>query len=166
MADPIARRGFMLVLSSPSGAGKTTLTRALLRRDPQFSMSVSATTRPRRPGETEGVDYRFVSHAAFEAMVRDRMARTDGPFLFGEWSAVDAMYAPVAARLSGYSWPMEDATRAYVGAVQGEATTAASTPVKKLPVVPSRAASELPSPAQLPPISKTPERFSPTRNST
>lgn len=71
MADPIARRGFMLVLSSPSGAGKTTLTRALLRRDPQFSMSVSATTRPRRPGETEGVDYRFVSHAAFEAMVRE-----------------------------------------------------------------------------------------------
>lgn len=60
--------------------------------------------------------------ARFEAMVRDRMARTDGPFLFGEWSAVDAMYAPVAARLSGYSWPMEDATRAYVGAVQGEAS--------------------------------------------
>lgn len=60
--------------------------------------------------------------ARFEAMVRDRMARTDGPFLFGAWSAVDAMYAPVAARLTGYSWPMEEATRAYVSAVQGEAS--------------------------------------------
>ncbi|UOM34120.1 glutathione S-transferase family protein [Acuticoccus sp. I52.16.1] len=60
--------------------------------------------------------------ARFEAMVRDRLARSGGPFLFGEWTAVDAMYAPVAARLTGYSWPMEGPTRAYVEAVQGEAS--------------------------------------------
>lgn len=58
----------MLVLSSPSGAGKTTIARALLSRHPTLSMSVSATTRPRRPGEREGVDYVFVSPEAFADM--------------------------------------------------------------------------------------------------
>ena len=52
----IARRGLMLVLSSPSGAGKTTISRALLERDPNLAMSISATTRPKRPGETDGID--------------------------------------------------------------------------------------------------------------
>ncbi len=65
------RRGFMLVLSSPSGAGKTTLSRALLEQDEAFSMSISATTRPPRPGEVEGKDYHFVSADAFDRMVRD-----------------------------------------------------------------------------------------------
>lgn len=65
----IARRGLMLVLSSPSGAGKTTISRALLARDPQLSMSVSVTTRPKRPGEIEGKDYFFVDKDRFAAKV-------------------------------------------------------------------------------------------------
>ena len=65
----IKRRGLMLVLSSPSGAGKTTISRALLARDQNISLSVSATTRPRRPGEVNGQDYLFVSHEQFEDMV-------------------------------------------------------------------------------------------------
>jgi guanylate kinase len=66
----IARRGLMLVLSSPSGAGKSTLSRRLLQTDFNFAMSVSATTRPKRPNEIEGKDYFFVSPEQFEAMVR------------------------------------------------------------------------------------------------
>jgi guanylate kinase len=61
----IARRGLMLVLSSPSGAGKTTLTRRLLEQDGGIALSVSVTTRPKRPGEREGVDYFFVDDAEF-----------------------------------------------------------------------------------------------------
>ncbi|MCC2113541.1 MAG: guanylate kinase, partial [Hyphomicrobiales bacterium] len=53
----IARRGLMLVLSSPSGAGKSTLSRMLLDSDPEITLSVSATTRPMRPGEIDGVHY-------------------------------------------------------------------------------------------------------------
>lgn len=56
----------MLVLSSPSGAGKTSIARALLKRDPEITMSVSATTRPRRPGETEGKDYYFTDEQRFK----------------------------------------------------------------------------------------------------
>ncbi len=63
------RRGLMLVLSSPSGAGKTTISRALLARDAAITMSVSATTRPKRPGETAGRDYRFVELTEFNLMV-------------------------------------------------------------------------------------------------
>ena len=62
----ITRQGLMLVLSSPSGAGKTSIARALLNRDAEITMSVSATTRPRRPGETEGKDYYFVSEQKFK----------------------------------------------------------------------------------------------------
>ena len=65
----IRRRGLMLVLSSPSGAGKTTIARALLAGDDNLRMSVSATTRPIRPGEVEGRDYVFVDQAAFADMV-------------------------------------------------------------------------------------------------
>ncbi|GAB5471333.1 MAG: guanylate kinase [Rhodospirillales bacterium] len=65
----IARRGFILVLSSPSGAGKTTLTRRLLEEDPGFVPSVSTTTRPPRPGEVEGQDYNFVARERFEKLV-------------------------------------------------------------------------------------------------
>ncbi|MDP6352526.1 MAG: guanylate kinase [Alphaproteobacteria bacterium] len=60
----------MLVLSSPSGAGKTSISRRLLDQDSNLWMSVSATTRPKRIGETEGVDYLFVDLARFDAMVR------------------------------------------------------------------------------------------------
>jgi guanylate kinase len=67
----VARRGLMLVLSSPSGAGKSTLSRRLLQSDPNIAMSVSATTRPKRPNEIEGKDYYFVTPERFEAMVRD-----------------------------------------------------------------------------------------------
>jgi guanylate kinase len=67
--DNIARRGLMLVLSSPSGAGKTTLSRKLLASDSAITMSVSATTRQPRCGEEEGRDYYFVSPSMFAGMV-------------------------------------------------------------------------------------------------
>lgn len=69
MNTSIKRRGLMLVLSSPSGAGKTTISRKLLESDPEVSLSVSATTRPPRPGEVEGKDYFFVTRERFEEMV-------------------------------------------------------------------------------------------------
>ena len=65
----VARRGLMLVLSSPSGAGKTTLSRKLLAEDPGVSLSVSVTTRKMRPGEVEGRDYFFIDRKAFDALV-------------------------------------------------------------------------------------------------
>jgi guanylate kinase len=65
----IHRRGFLLVLSSPSGAGKTTITRLLLDRDPSLALSISVTTRPPRPGEIDGRDYRFIDRTRFDAMV-------------------------------------------------------------------------------------------------
>lgn len=65
----IARRGLMLVLSSPSGAGKTTIARALLDRDKSLVLSVSVTTRPMRPGEIDGDDYVFIDRARFDALV-------------------------------------------------------------------------------------------------
>jgi len=68
-APTIQRRGLMLVLSSPSGAGKTTLSRQLLGNDSQIQLSVSCTTREKRPGEKEGVDYRFVDTATFRGMI-------------------------------------------------------------------------------------------------
>jgi guanylate kinase len=68
-AQAIARRGLMLVLSSPSGAGKTTLSRRLLAADPMIELSVSVTTRKQRPGEVEGRDYHFIDRARFDTMV-------------------------------------------------------------------------------------------------
>ena len=65
------RRGSLLVLSAPSGAGKTTLVKALLAHDPGLRFSVSYTTRPLRPGETDGTDYCFVDSPRFQQMVRD-----------------------------------------------------------------------------------------------
>jgi len=65
----ITRQGLMLVLSSPSGAGKTSIARELLKRDSEITMSVSATTRQRRPGETEGKDYFFVDEQQFKTDV-------------------------------------------------------------------------------------------------
>lgn len=73
---PLARRrGLLLVLSSPSGAGKTTLSRRLLASDDSITMSVSVTTRPPRPGEVDGTDYHFISIDQFERM------RADGELL-------------------------------------------------------------------------------------
>ncbi|MEP0191826.1 MAG: guanylate kinase [Erythrobacter sp.] len=69
--NALKRRGLLFILSSPSGAGKTTLSRMLLKSDPSIKLSVSATTRPPRPGEEDGVHYQFVSDEKFDAMVAD-----------------------------------------------------------------------------------------------
>jgi len=74
------RRGVLFVLSSPSGAGKSTISRMLLQADPSLKMSISVTTRPIRPGEEDGVDYHFVDLARFKDMVGS------GEFL--EWAHV------------------------------------------------------------------------------
>jgi guanylate kinase len=79
-AGDIRRRGLMLVVSSPSGAGKTTLTRNLLEREENVSLSISVTTRDRRPSEIEGVHYHFVSQRRFDVM------RDSGDLL--EWAQV------------------------------------------------------------------------------
>jgi guanylate kinase len=63
------RRGLLIVLSSPSGAGKSTIARMLLESDKDVTMSVSATTRPKRPGEIDDADYHFVDDAGFDAMI-------------------------------------------------------------------------------------------------
>ncbi len=93
----IQRRGIMLVLSSPSGAGKTTLSRRLLERDDNLHMSVSVTTRVRRPGETDGVHYNFIDAAAFERMIADR-ALLEHARVFG--SLYGTPRAPVEAALA------------------------------------------------------------------
>ena len=67
----VSRRGLMFVLSSPSGAGKTTLARNLLDSDPNIVMSVSVTTRLKRAAEQDGKDYHFVSEARFDEMIRN-----------------------------------------------------------------------------------------------
>jgi guanylate kinase len=67
----IPRRGFMLVLSSPSGAGKTTIARKLIESEDQLKVSISYTTRPKRSGEVEGQDYHFTDVTTFKAMIED-----------------------------------------------------------------------------------------------
>lgn len=74
-SSPIRRKGFMFVLSSPSGAGKTTLSRMLLQKDENLALSISATTRPKRPNEVEGTHYYFMGKPEFEGM------RQNGEFL-------------------------------------------------------------------------------------
>lgn len=69
-ANKVARRGLMFVLSSPSGAGKTTLSRLLLKAERNLVLSVSVTTRPKRRGEIDGRDYHFIDAAHFAAMVK------------------------------------------------------------------------------------------------
>ena len=80
MADSLQRRGLMFILSSPSGAGKTTISRMLLAHDAELRLSISVTTRPIRPGEVDGRDYHFVNQAAFDRMV--------GEDAFYEWAHV------------------------------------------------------------------------------
>ena len=79
-SDTLQRRGLMFILSSPSGAGKTTISRMLLERDAEIRLSVSVTTRPIRPGEVDGKDYIFVDQPAFDRMVEEE--------LFLEWATV------------------------------------------------------------------------------
>ncbi len=69
--DTLQRRGLMFILSSPSGAGKTTIARRLLAEDGDIRLSVSVTTRPMRPGEVDGQDYIFVSQSEFDRMVAE-----------------------------------------------------------------------------------------------
>ena len=71
LPDAVTRRGFMFVLSSPSGAGKSSITRALLERDASLTLSISTTSRRRRPGESEGKDYNFVSSEDFQIMINE-----------------------------------------------------------------------------------------------
>ena len=78
--DTLQRRGLMFILSSPSGAGKTTISRMLLAGDAEICLSISATTRPMRPGEVDGKDYHFVTSEEF-----DRMVANDE---FYEWAQV------------------------------------------------------------------------------
>ena len=86
----IARRGLMLVLSSPSGAGKTTLSRKLLDEDNGVALSVSVTTRKIRPGEIDGRDYRFIDRKTFDALVaKDELL---------EWAEVFDNYYGTPAR--------------------------------------------------------------------
>jgi guanylate kinase len=66
----VKRRGLMLVLSSPSGAGKTSIAHGLLDLEPELTLSVSVTTRPGRPGERNGVDYHFIDRTTYDTMVR------------------------------------------------------------------------------------------------
>lgn len=68
---PLARRGLLFILSSPSGAGKSTIARMLLEADDQIALSVSVTTRPPRPGEVDGKDYHFVDEAEFHRLVEE-----------------------------------------------------------------------------------------------
>jgi guanylate kinase len=77
---PRRRRGLLIVLSSPSGAGKSTISRMLQDADPHITMSISATTRPIRPGEVDGRDYHFVDEAEFQRMVHAGE--------FAEWAPV------------------------------------------------------------------------------
>jgi len=83
-ATKVDRRGLMFVLSSPSGAGKTTLAERLLKGDPKINLSVSATTRPPRPGEVDGEDYYFVSEEEFRAM-RDKSEFLEWANVFGNY---------------------------------------------------------------------------------
>ena len=87
---PLERYGVLFVLSSPSGAGKSTIARMLMQSDPHISLSVSATTRKPRPNEKDGVDYHFVDDAEFDRMVAEN--------LFLEWAHVfDHRYGTLKA---------------------------------------------------------------------
>jgi guanylate kinase len=98
METGVARRGLMLVLSSPSGAGKTTIARRLREEDKSIEMSISHTTRQRRNGEKDGKDYHFVDRETFTRM------RDQGEFL--EWAVVFDNYYGTTRK------PVEDALAA------------------------------------------------------
>ena len=91
------RRGLMLVLSSPSGAGKTTISRSLLEREVNLTMSVSATTRPKRPGEVAAEDYHFVDLTEFNLMI-NRQELLEYAQVFGNYYGT--LRAPVEKTLA------------------------------------------------------------------
>jgi guanylate kinase len=94
---PVTDRGVLVIVSSPSGAGKTTLTRRLLAEFPQLEFSVSYTTRPIRPGEVDGRDYHFATPDQFEDMVR-RGEFAEHAFVFG--NRYGTAQAPIEAALA------------------------------------------------------------------
>jgi guanylate kinase len=96
-APNITRRGLMLVLSSPSGAGKTSIARALLAEDKNIELSISVTTRAMRPGERDGVDYHFIDTQRFDAMVAQH-ALLEHAHVFGHHYGTPR--APVEAALA------------------------------------------------------------------
>lgn len=98
MVMDISRRGLLLILSSPSGAGKTTLSRAILERDAGIELSVSVTTRPPRPGEVDGEDYTFIEEPAFQRMI-DEGSLLEHARVFGNYYGTprDAVERAVAA---------------------------------------------------------------------
>jgi guanylate kinase len=96
-SDGVERRGLMFVLSSPSGAGKTTLARELMSKTAGLQMSVSVTTRPMRPGEVEGRDYFFIDKPRFDAMVKNNELLEHAP-VFDHFYGTPR--APVEAALS------------------------------------------------------------------
>jgi guanylate kinase len=89
------REGMLFIVSGPSGSGKTTLTKLLIKRVEDLRFAVSYTTRKQRPGEVDGVDYRFVSEPEFEAMIESKR--------FAEWAVVHG---------KRYGTPMEELERA------------------------------------------------------
>ena len=93
-----ARRGLMLVLSSPSGAGKSTIARLLLEHSTNLALSISVTTRPRRHSEVEGIHYFFITTAGFEAM-RDRGELLESALVHGNYYGTPR--APVEKALAG-----------------------------------------------------------------
>jgi guanylate kinase len=95
--EPVTDRGVLVIVSSPSGAGKTTLTRRLLTEFPRLEFSVSYTTRPIRPGEVDGRDYHFVTPEGFEDMVR-RGEFAEHAFVFG--NRYGTAQAPIEAALA------------------------------------------------------------------
>ena len=95
-AATVARRGLLIILSSPSGAGKSTLARRLMGWDPSLSFSVSATTRAPRPGEVDGEHYHFLSEPAFKALVAEG-AMLEHAHVFGHFYG--SPMAPVSAAI-------------------------------------------------------------------
>jgi guanylate kinase len=94
----IHRRGLMLVLSSPSGAGKTSISRAVLERDAGIELSVSVTTRPKRPGEVEGIHYHFIDKQRF-GLMENRQELLEYAQVFGNYYGTPR--APVEKALAG-----------------------------------------------------------------
>ena len=97
MSEIVQRRGVCLVIAAPSGAGKSTITRALLVSEPQARLSVSVTTRRPRPGEVDGVDYHYISEPAFAAMA-ERAELLEWANVFGRCYGTPR--APVEAALA------------------------------------------------------------------
>ena len=114
------RRGVLFVLSSPSGAGKTTISRMMLEADKDIALSISATTRPPRPGEIDGVHYHFVDTETFKKMA------ADGEFL--EWAHVFGHRYGTPRR---FRWTLSAMGAIRQSCATGQASYAGSTSVER-----------------------------------